>query len=61
MYREQIACPCGWNVGMPNKPLSEFTQDEKDFLRKRLNAEYAKSQRDKTRVRKFGPKPKKRL
>jgi hypothetical protein len=32
---------------------------EKETLRKQLNAEYAKHRRDKTRVRKYGPKPKK--
>jgi hypothetical protein len=31
---------------------------EKDALRKQLNSEYAKLQRDKTRVRKYSPKPK---
>lgn len=32
---------------------------EKDALRKQLNREYAKLKRDKTRVRRFGPKPRK--
>ena len=31
---------------------------EKDELRRKLNSEYAKLQRDKTRVRKYSPKPK---
>jgi hypothetical protein len=37
--------------------VSEWTP-EKDALRKQLNREYAKLRRDKTRIRKFGPKPK---
>jgi hypothetical protein len=40
--------------------VSEWTP-EKDALRKQLNREYAKLRRDKTRIRKFGPKPKKAL
>jgi hypothetical protein len=38
--------------------MTETWTPEKDTLRKQLNNEYAKSQRDKTRVRKYGPKPK---
>jgi hypothetical protein len=36
----------------------ETWTQEKDALRKQLNREYAKLRRDKTRVRKFSPKPK---
>jgi hypothetical protein len=39
----------------------EIWSVEKDELRKKLNAEYAKLRRDKTRMRKFGPKPKKQV
>lgn len=38
--------------------MSEEWTVEKDVLRKQLNNEYAKLQRDKTRKRKYGPKPK---
>ena len=37
---------------------SESWTPEKDALRKQLNSEYAKLKRDKTRVRKYSPKPK---
>jgi hypothetical protein len=37
--------------------LNEWTT-EKDIQRKQLNREYAKLRRDKTRIRKFSPKPK---
>jgi hypothetical protein len=37
--------------------MSEWTP-EKEALRKQLNSEYAKLQRDKTRVRKYSPKTK---
>jgi len=38
--------------------MAEGWTPEKDAQRKQLNREYAKLRRDKTRVRKFSPKPK---
>jgi hypothetical protein len=43
---------------MPESCTHETWTQEKDTLRKQLNREYAKLRRDKTRVRKFSPKPK---